>query len=356
MRYLPAGINNTHQAYFNTGYKQEASVYVKAEYFLKEKLILFTDLQLRNAMFSYKPQQMTIAQNAFIVEDMKWIFFNPKIGLSSNINKNTNLYVMAGITGREATRMDYFRDDFATRNIAQNEIKPEYVTDIESGVRINNSNLQLNINAYYMLFKNAIINTGELNNFGAAITTNVAQVLRSGIETDINWLLTNKITLIHASAFSYNNISSITQYYTDTATFTNVGIAFNNTRPALSPNIIINQGVKYMPVQNFYILLNTRYVSKQYTDNSSLNLAAINAYTIADATMGLNLNQWLKQQVMITFKINNLLNNTYNTWGNTAAFSNIATGNGNGQFTPSVTPLFFAAPPRNFFITLTVKF
>lgn len=354
----PAHINLPHRAYFNTGYKNEASAFTKFNYNFTEKLSAFADMQLRTATFSYKPQKMEYADNDFNVENMQWLFFNPKLGLNYVLNQNISLYTMMGMAGREPTRFDYFFDDYATRDIKQNEVKPEYVRDFEAGIRFENNFLNLQLNAFYMNFKDAIINTGATNNFGAAINTNIANSFRSGIEIDGRLNLSNKLSVTHASVFSYNRIQSLTQFYTlytDTDSYS-IPFEFKNTIPALTPSVIINQGVAYRFTSWFFAEINMRYVSQQFIDNSSLAIAKINSFYVFDTKAGFNFKKWLKREVNLTCNANNIINAAYSTWGNIATGSNTVNVDINGNYVPQTLPLFFVAPPRNYFLTLNARF
>ena len=354
MDILPTGFSGGHRVYFNTGNKQEASGFVKANYNLTDRASIFGDVQVRSAFFRYSAQTMQYATSPFSSENMQWTFINPKVGAKFSVNEYTDIYAMAGITGREPTRFDYFQDDYATRDVKQDDIKPEYVTDYEAGVRINARSLQLNANVYYMDFTNAIINTGQVNDFGYPITTNVAASMRSGLELDFSWKINKYFELTHAGNYSYNRIEKITQYYTD-STFSSIGFTYSQTTPALTPSIIVNQGLRIIPFDWLYSEINARYVSQQFVDNSSTKTAAVAEYLVTDLRLGLQLKQWLKQQVWLTLHINNLFNQSYNAWGNTGMFSNMVDYRPDGTTAGTITPVFFVAPPRNFFITLSWK-
>lgn len=354
MDVLPVNQQLPHRAYFNTGYKKEASAFVKINATISKHVQVFADVQVRAAFFTYEAKAMAISNTAFPVEDMNWLFLNPKLGINYRLNSYSSLYAMAGRTGREPTRFDYFQEDFARNAISQNAIKPEYVIDFEFGYRYKKGGLNAQINAYHMAFTNAILNTGKNNNFGAAITTNVNNSTRTGIELDVQWPIRKWVTLIHTSNVSRNNIKHITQYY-NTPNFENVGFNFHNVQPALSPAVILNQGVRFNPIAWLAVQAQVRHVSKQYIDNSNSKQAEIPSFTVVDASIELMLKKWLKRDISLVSRINNVLNATYTMWGNAAFGSNTATPNGAGDLMPAVTPLFFVAPPRNYFITLQWK-
>jgi iron complex outermembrane receptor protein len=358
---LPAGINPEHRVYFNTGVKQEMSAFVKTSYNVNEKLSLFADVLVRRATWTYTPQAQQFLFTQYNVEDMAWLFVNPKIGARYATSKTSSIYIMAGATGREPTRFDYLRDDLALRDVKQNEIDPEQVYDIELGTNINTKDLWLNANLYYMAFENQIANTGFVNQFGAAITQNSGSGYRAGIEIEGQWNITPRIALTHASNISDNRINSYTQFYSVSDTGGNslgtLGTTFENTTPALTPSIIINQGIKYSPTSYLTFIANGRYVGKQYIDNTETETLSLDAYTVIDAGFRLNLEQWTKVgEQTLSFRVNNITNTLYSPAGAIGAFVNTQTQDVQGNRTVTTPAAFFPAATTNFFITLMMKF
>jgi len=352
MRVLPEGIDPNHQVYFNTGTKSELSGFVKFNYFVTRKWNVFSDVQIRNAMFKYQPKTMQYAAAPFTVEPMTWNFVNPKIGTQYQVNTSLQAYAMVGISNREPTRFDYFQDDYATRNVKQSDIKPEQVVNIESGIRFQNRKLQLQTNFYLMQFENAIINTGELNMFGYPITTNVKESSRAGFEIDGVWKMNKYIWLNTAAAFSQNTIRQITQFYSD-SNFTSQGITYNNTSSAMSPQIIMNTGVNLFPVKWLQVDLNMRHVSEQYVDNSQTLASRIPSYTLVNSRVGLDISRWTKQKIAVAIQVNNLMNAAYLPWANVGLMSNVIQYGNDGVNRGVITPQYFAAPLRNYFVTVT---
>jgi iron complex outermembrane receptor protein len=87
------------QLYQNTGYKNEASAFTKADYTFN-RFTFFADIQYRYSTFDYKG---TVA-----LDKMQWHFINPKAGLSVEVKPNSIIYYSIGSTGREPTRNDLF--------------------------------------------------------------------------------------------------------------------------------------------------------------------------------------------------------------------------------------------------------
>jgi len=354
-RMLPGGILQNHRAYDNTGYKNEMNAFVKLTYSINADLSLFADIQARNAQFKYRGKDGVYHRDTFSVEDMSWIFINPKVGFRYSLNKQWSVYGMVGMTSREPTRSDYFLDEYPHQNIKQSDLKPEQVTDIELGSNLRNEKWVLNANLFLMNFNNQLVNTGQLNAVGTPITTNVSSSYRYGLELDFVWKISSKLWLTNSTMFMQNSIKSLTQYYDSAGAYiTSVGVTFKNTPAALSPNFIINQGVRYIPINWFYAELNGRMVAKQYLDNTKDENLTIKSYTLADVKTVIQLSKWIKVgEPQLTLQCNNLLDTKYTPSGNT-------TGNimdyTSGNAIKSSTALYFPAATRNYMVTLTWRF
>jgi iron complex outermembrane receptor protein len=98
------------ELYANKGFKNEFSAFSKLTY---EKGIfnLFADLQIRYAEFKYQGNAQ--------MSDLKWQFFNPKVGISATLNQKLNLYYSVARMGREPTRNDMFmgNDDLISDSV-----------------------------------------------------------------------------------------------------------------------------------------------------------------------------------------------------------------------------------------------
>lgn len=360
---LPAGVTPGHVWYSNTGTKQEMSAFVKAAYTAGEKLTFFADVQARLASWKYKVDKMEYLFTEYNVEPMEWLFINPKVGVSYQLDKNIGFYLNAGITGREPTRSDYLRDDLAWRDIRQDDLKPETVTDIELGTKISTKNLWVNANVYYMAFNNQIANTGLLNQFGSPITQNTGSGTRAGIEIDGMFVIDKRWAITHASSVSSNSINSFTQYYSITdengnpVGSGNDGVTFKNINPAFSPAVIINQGIKYSPLPFLSIELNGRYVGKQYLDNTETESLSLPSFFVGDAVLGLKLDQWTGVgEQTLSVRVNNFSNTLYSPSGALGGWGNSMVQDANGNRTVTTPAAYYPAATTNFFVTLAMKF
>lgn len=352
-RIVPSGILQNHEVYRNTGYKSEASAFVKATYALGSKVLLFADLQGRYATFNYHENQMAIRNLGFTVEDMSWMFANWRGGVRYKFDQKHSLYAMLGKSFREPTRFDYFQDDFATRDTKQSDIKPEEVLDLEFGYELDAKKVQAKINGYAMYFTNQIIGLGQLNVFGYPITTNVKNSSRMGVELELNYALHKRISLYNYSAFSSNKIKEITQFYRTTYGTGDSAITYTNVPLGLSPQVMVNQGVKFELTDWIKLDFLYRYVGLQYLDNTGNDAISIPSFNYLDMRLGVKLSKWIKTGLPeLSVRANNLLDTRYSTAGSIATGTNLIDAAGNR----GSVPLYFVAPGRNYFVSLSWAF
>ncbi len=248
------------QLYKNTGYKNEMSVFTKVDYTFK-MLTFFADLQYRYVNFDYK--------GSVAMQKLDWNFLNPKAGLSVAINPNSTLYYSVGYTGREPTRNDMFggNDDLLADSLGNpilSNTKPEYVLNHELGFRLQKSKVNFGVNLYYMDFKNEIVLDGKFGPNGLALTNNVEQSFRTGLELSANYKVSKHFSLANNSSFNYSRIKEQTETFI----------------PILTPPIIINQEAVYSR-NNFTMALSARYQHSSFIDFA--NEEKVNGYFLLNS-------------------------------------------------------------------------
>lgn len=254
------------QLYQNNGYKNEISVFSKADYKFK-RFTFFADLQYRYVNFDYK--------GSVVFQKLDWHFINPKAGLSATINNNSIVYYSVGYTGREPTRNDMFggNDDLLADSLGNAILfntKPESVLNHELGFRFQKEKLNFNLNLYYMDFQNEIVLDGKFGPNGLALTNNVEQSYRTGLELSISYKITKHFSLINNSSFNYSRITEQTETFS----------------PILTPPIIINQEA-VLSKNNFTIALSGRYQHQSFIDFA--NEEKVNSYFLLNSRVSYNL-------------------------------------------------------------------
>ena len=300
----------------NTKYKQEISVFQKAEYKIKN-LLISGDIQYRTSLFNY--------EGDVNFNEMNWSFINPKFGLSYINSENVLIYFNMGKTGREPTRYDMFQgndvleyictiDSITGEYILPNlDTKPEYVTDYELGIRTSFNRINLNVNGYYLDFKNERVLNGMFGPSGLALTSNVEKSIRTGIELYASYQINKHIKLVNNSSFNYSLIEQQNIEFT----------------PILTPPFIVNQEIIFSK-NNLSASMSSRYQSRSYINFE--NTKSINEYLLLNGRISYQVKNYT-----LTLFINNITDNYY--------FNNgLIDWNGNRKY--------FVQAPRNIFISI----
>lgn len=245
--------------YDDASVKTDFNLYSKANYSLNEQWGLFGDLQYRTVAYQANGAETGLVDDAFN-------FFNPKAGVTYDLNGNNNLYLSFAVANREPNRNDY----------ENGNPEPERLNDLELGWRYVTPNIQVSTNMYYMNYKNQLVLTGALNDVGAPLRENVGDSYRLGLEIDANIALGNKFRWRPNIAFSTNKNKEFV--------FQRDGVVQNlgNTNIAFSPNLVLGNMFTYSPVEKIQISALTKYVGKQYMGNIDAQGSTLEAYSQTD--------------------------------------------------------------------------
>ncbi|MBT8182913.1 MAG: TonB-dependent receptor, partial [Eudoraea sp.] len=225
-----------------------------------------------------------------IVDDT-FNFFNPKLGVTYDLNTKNNLYLSYAVANREPNRNDY----------ENGNPKPERLNDFELGWRYVSPSVQVSTNIYYMRYKDQLVLTGELNDVGAPLRANVGDSYRLGLEVDANMNIGKYFKLQPNIALSSNkNIDFVFQRDGE---LENLG----NTNIAYSPEIVIGNILTYLPNEQFQMSLLTKYVGKQFMANIDAAGSVLDSYSQTDFNIQytLNTNSFVKS-IVLSGLINNI--------------------------------------------------
>ncbi len=245
--------------YDDTSTKTDFNFYTKANYQLDEQWSLYGDLQYRTVGYTANGEETGSVDDTFN-------FFNPKAGLTFDLNRNNNFYFSYAVANREPNRNDY----------ESGNPKPERLEDYELGWRFVSPSVQVNTNIYYMQYQDQLVLTGQLNDVGAPLRENVGDSYRLGLEIDANISLGEKFALRPNVAFSSNqNRNFVFERDGELEELGNTNIAF-------SPNVILGNIFVYSPTTNFQMSLLSKYVGKQYMGNIDSDISVLDAYSQTD--------------------------------------------------------------------------
>ena len=322
--------------YDGNGKKNDLSFFTKVSYKLND-ILIYGDLQLRK--INYKTSGITSDLNNLKL-NKKYNFFNPKIGITHNLNLNSLVYFSYSRANREPSRSDYENNP---------DIKPEKLNDLEFGYRLNSEKLKLNLNAYYMLYNEQLVLTGAIDDVGAPIRSNSGSSYRVGIESEINLELTKKLDISSNLTLSSNKNKEVIFNYNGALT------NFGKTNLSYSPNFITSNTINYKFSEKFSIRALSKYVGKQFMGNIDAGNSILDSYFINDLNFNLRITpKRIFSEIIVSGLINNVFDNEYVSNGyyytyddNWSEPGKVITLDGAGYY-PQAT--------RNFLIGVSMKF
>lgn len=328
-----------HEWYRNNGLKTDMNGYAKINYLITPSLSAFGDIQYRYINYTIDGTHDDLRD---ISQQNDFNFVNPKVGAVLHVGYLMKLYGSFAIANREPSRGNY-RD--ADENY---QPKAERLQDFEAGLRVNSARFAFNANFFYMKYKDQLIATGEINNVGDAIMTNIPESYRMGIELSGGAQLLKPLRWDFNLALSKNKIKDFTMYIDNWDTWGQDAVELGETNLILSPNTVANSILTYTPLKNFDIIWIAKYVSRQYLDNTSYEYNSLDPYFVNDLKFSYGFKTSFLKSVRIHLDLNNVLSEEYETYG---WVYNYTTG-GNRE----VIDGYFPMAKFNFLTGITLEF
>jgi len=301
---LPASYKN-YEWYRSRSQKTDFNLYAKANLVLADRWNAYLDVQFRtvgHTMLGTADKFLTLAnQNTYQ-------FFNPKAGLTHQISDESKIYSSISLGSKEPSRQDFVDNP----NSAP---RPEYLQDYEVGYQHVGKKYGFQLNAYLMNYKDQLVLTGALNNVGEAIRTNAPQSYRLGLEASLNYQILPHVLWSGNVTLSQNKIQNFNEKLTDYENYTEVIIPHGTTDIAYSPSLIAGNTIAYKKGA-FEGALLSKYVGKQYLDNTSTEKRSLAAY----ATQDLRFSYVITKHISATLLLNNVLNSMYSSNGYTYSY------------------------------------
>lgn len=308
-----AGIPKDYQWYNLNALKNDVNVYAKWEHSLSRKVNLYTDIQYRNVHYNMDGFE----HNPEVFVNRNFNFINPKAGISYSF-KGFQTFLSYALGNKEPNR-----DDFEA-GITQ-QPKPETLHDFELGAEKRTLHYSFGATGYYMLYKNQLILTGQINDVGAYTRVNVPNSFRMGVELQGRATISNWVNAGANLTISKNKIKRSDEYFDDYDNGGQISISHKNTDISFSPSIISGITVNLLPFKNGEISLLSKYVSRQYLDNTQDITRSLRSYFVQDVRFTYTIKNKLFHEWNLIACAYNVLNKKYEPNGYT--FSYIYSGN-----------------------------
>ena len=349
---FPTALPYQTKYYESTLLKEDLNIYAKAEYKITSKLLAFADIQFRDVYF--KSSGITSDVKPIDNVDKKYSFFNPKAGFTYLLNAKSNIYASVAVGNREPNG-----DDLTKNPKTPNR---EQLVDYELGYKLKTRNYFATANFYYMHYNNQLVLTGALDDVGNGVRQNVPKSYRAGIEFQAGYQIIKQFRIDANATFSQNKIETLdylvydTQY--DPLTYQSVSYAavkteYKNTDIAFSPNTIIGNTLTFAPINNLSFSFISKYVDKQYLDNTSTESRSMKAYFINNFNASFKLKPKWISEIAFNILVNNVFNKKYVSNGYTYSYYYRPLGSGDNAVTEN---FYYPQAGINFLTGITLKF
>lgn len=302
-----------HEWYRSHSVKDDANIYLKTNVGFWEKFTATVDLQYRFIQHTMKGQNDKFDWDTFSMRPLDisktFHFFNPKLGLTYQLNKSQDIYASYSVANREPNRNNYTDAGKDEHPVS------ERLFDTELGYRIKSERFVAGVNAYYMKYKNQLVLTGKVSEIGEPLTSNVDNSYRAGIELVAGMKIISGLRWDGSLTLSQNKILNYTDVaYVDYNPDNQVKTFHKSTNIAYSPDVVFNSAFSYL-YGNLEAGFSSQYVGKQYLDNSSDSEKAIDRYFVNNISVRYSLPIKNIRSIDFLLMINNVFNERYETNG-----------------------------------------
>jgi len=296
---VQAAVPANYRWYDLTAYKKDLSLYAKWTEQWNSHWQSFADVQFRNIDYDING----FRYNPTLQIHKKYSFLNPKLGVTYTSN-GWQAYASYALAGKEPNR-----DDFEAGNADQP--KPELLNDLEIGIEKKKANYSFGANIYYMHYHNQLVLTGKINDVGASTRTNLPTSYRTGNQMQGKKKITNRVNIAANITFSENKIKNFTEYLDDYDNGGQQTKFYGKTDISFSPSVVGGGSINFILVKNAELSLISKYVGRQYLDNTSQKSRSLASYYLQDIRLSYLIEHKIFKETNIILQLNNVFNTKY---------------------------------------------
>lgn len=309
VKWAQYGIKVPYKYIDNPSNKNDLNLYLKWMQTIKGGFTAFVDIQQRLVHININGFEDHPDMN---IRD-HYAFFNPKVGLSFN-RSLYHAYLSLSLGTKEPNR-----DDFEAGGI--NQPKSERLFDWELGFGKKGKSYSYEATLYYMKYRNQLVNTGKINDVGAYTRTNADNSYRAGIELQGGWMPIRWLSLSGNIAFSSNKIQEFTEYIDDYDAGGQKINHYSNIDISFSPATVAAASITVVPIKNGNLSFLSKYVSRQFLDNTSNADRALPSYFVENAQLSYTFTKLgIFREITGIFNVYNLFDEQYESNGYTFGY------------------------------------
>ena len=332
--------NGDYQYYDSDAKKLDASAFIKALFHINDSWDVFGDMQYRHVSYKtdgyndkfYEDENTGEIKKHYLDIDKKYDFFNPKAGVSFHQDGH-RAFFSAALSHREPERNNF------TDNGSYPAPKAESLLDFELGYSYSAQNWRAGATLYYMNYTDQFVQTGAQSDIGEALTTNIKDSYRMGVELTAGVNLTPWLSIEGNAALSQNKIKDFDEVVEDWDNGSQ-NIHYDNSTLAFSPSTILNGFVNFH-LKGWTATWHTGYVSRMYLDNTENKDRSLPGYSVSNFNLNYSLpvKKFLKE-IIFGANINNIFNQHFaqSGWVYSAIYSSGGHPNDNRYYQIGYVP------------------
>lgn len=300
-------VEKDHEWYRGTGDKRDYNVYAKYLWFAGRNTTLFADLQFR-----YIDYEITGIDDDLrnVARHETYPFLNPKAGISYRHNDRHETWAMTGIAHREPNR-----SNFTDAKPGAPVPRPERLYNLEVGHRIKGNRWSAEANGYLMYYRDQLVMTGEINDVGSPVMTNVDSSYRMGLELSGGIQILPMVLWEANLTLSVNKILHFNEFVDDWDTWEQHGAYLGTTDIAFSPSVIAGNSLRITPFKGAMVTLISQHVGKQYLDNTRNETRKLDPWFVNHLHLQYSITPRLFRECRFNLMIANIFNEKYESNG-----------------------------------------
>ncbi|MBN3036219.1 MAG: TonB-dependent receptor [Bacteroidales bacterium] len=296
-----------HPWYASTGEKNDYSVFTRLSMWINDRMSFFADIQYRGIDYVINGSEDGYSD---VSQEHHFSFFNPKTGISLSVSPDTRIFWSMAVAHREPARQNYI-DIMGTGDIPSHEI----LYDLEVGWSMQKGRMMAQTNVYYMYYRDQLVATGEINNVGYPVLRNVERSYRAGLEMVLGIKILRNLKWDFNMTLSRNRILDFEENIFDFGTGSVVNTTYDETPVSFSPEILAGSLLSFTPGKVFSSSLRTKYVGRQFLDNSGDRNRSVNPYLVSDIRMEAAIRQHLFDKLSLFLQVFNIFDEKFETHG-----------------------------------------
>ena len=302
------GIPPNYEWYNEPAYKSDFNVYAKWQQDISNHFTTFADLQYRRIVYTIDG----FDDNPSFKVSNTYNFINPKAGITYT-NNEWQAYFSYSMSNHEPNRYDFEAG-------GSDQPNSETLHDFELNIEKKNRMSSWSATGYYMLYHNQLVQNGKINDVGEYTRINIPNSYRLGIELQAATKVNDWFNVNANLTLSRNKVKNYTEYVDDYDNGGQKSYYYALSTISFSPSVIGSAMLNFLPFKNYELSLVSKYVSKEYLDNSQHEDRKLNPYYLQNLRMTYTIKLKEIKEAMLIFQLNNLFNKMYEPNGYTYSY------------------------------------